>query len=493
MTAQKFWLIGSCTSALLIALALGLLWPTLAIRYLLYPQLKLKNGTQNYENWKVTPIPMYLEIYLFNWTNANDLYNTSVIPDFAEMGPYVFLEKHIRTNVTWSDDQTTVDFFQKRVWHFVPELSNGTLEDEVTNVNPIVAACGYTSRHLPNLMKTAINFLIGGNRGPFFITRTVNELLFEGYDDNLLKVIRASNDPAFPKIPFDRMGWFYSRNNSETYDGKFRMFTGVDEITNVGILQMWNGRNSTRLYRDNCSDIRGTTGELWPPILNDETPDLSIFAPDICRNIDLKYDSEEEKFGLKGKRWLAGESVFDNGNKYPNMACFCSADEDSCPDLAPGVFNASSCKWSSPAFISFPHFYLADEVYLQNLTGMRPEKEKHSFSIAIEPKTGIPLDITAALQINLLIRPWQGITKFQNVPQLFAPVLWFKQRAELTEDLAKQARIAISLPYIGVYVSYGLLGFGVLLLVSTVLCFAFRWRRMAEEEDDGQEQPILDD
>jgi scavenger receptor class B protein 1 len=55
------------------------------------------------------------------------------------MGPYVFLEKHIRTNVTWSKDESTVDFYQKRVWHFVPELSNGSLDDEVTNLNPIVA------------------------------------------------------------------------------------------------------------------------------------------------------------------------------------------------------------------------------------------------------------------------------------------------------------------------------------------------------------------
>ncbi|KAG5674505.1 hypothetical protein PVAND_004467 [Polypedilum vanderplanki] len=492
MTAQKFWMIGSCTTVLLFALTIGLLWPTISIRYLLYPQLKLKNHTINYENWKETPVPMYLEIYLFNWTNADQLYNTSVTPNFVEMGPYVFLEKHIRTNVTWSNDETTVDFYQKRVWHFVPELSNGSLEDEVTNVNPIVAACGYTSRYLSNAMKFAINFLISGERGPFFVTRTVNELLFEGYDDALLKVIRASNDPTFPKIPFDRMGWFYSRNNSETYDGKFRMFTGVDEITKLGILQMWNGKKTTNLYRDNCSDIRGTSGELWPPIENNEKPDISIFAPDICRNIDLKYDSEVEMLGLKGHKWVADESVFDNGYKHPEMSCYCSAEKESCPDLASGVFNASSCKWHSPAFVLFPHFYLADQVYLENLTGMNPQKEKHEFTVALEPQTGIPLKVSAALQINLLIKPWQGITKFRDVPQLFAPVLWFRQKAELTEELANQAKVATNLPSIGSWIAYGLFGLGILIAISSVLCYIFNWKR-TEENDDGQEQPILDD
>lgn len=329
--------------------------------------------------------------------------------------------------------------------------------------------------------------MISGARGPFFVARTVNELLFEGYDDALLKVIRANNDPNYPKIPFDRMGWFYSRNNSETYDGKFRMFTGVDEITKVGILQRWNGKNTTNLYRDNCSDIRGTSGELWPPIQNNEKPNLSIFAPDICRNVDLKYDSPFSRLGINGHKWTADESVFDNGIKYPEMKCYCSANEESCPDLAPGVFNASSCKWDSPAFISFPHFYLADDVYFENLTGMSPNKQKHEFSLALEPETGIPLSINAALQINLYIKEWPGITKFKGVPQLFVPILWFKQRAELTEDLAGQAKLAVNLPSIGVWIAYGLLSLGVLLAISIVVCFVTRWKTISEEE-----QPILD-
>ena len=34
-------------------------------------------------------------------------------------------------------------------------------------------------------------------------------------------------------IPFDRFGWFYDRNGSETYDGLFEMFTGEDDIYKV--------------------------------------------------------------------------------------------------------------------------------------------------------------------------------------------------------------------------------------------------------------------
>lgn len=140
MTAQKYWLVTSCTVTLLLALIIGLLWPTISIKYMLRPQLELTNGSIIYDNWKETPVPMYLEVYMWNWTNAEEITNyTNVKPNFVELGPYVFLEKHIRKNVTFSENGSTVDFLQRRVWHFVPELSKGSLSDEVLNINPIAA------------------------------------------------------------------------------------------------------------------------------------------------------------------------------------------------------------------------------------------------------------------------------------------------------------------------------------------------------------------
>lgn len=47
-------------------------------------------------------------------------------------------EKHIRTNITWHNNGT-VTFYQKKIWHFDPEKSNGSLSDEVTNLNTIAA------------------------------------------------------------------------------------------------------------------------------------------------------------------------------------------------------------------------------------------------------------------------------------------------------------------------------------------------------------------
>ena len=125
------------------------------------------------------------------------------------------------------------------------------------------------------------------------------------------------------------------------------------------------------------------------------------------------------------------------------MACYCSADLSECPDLLPGVFNASSCKFGAPAMVSFPHFYLADPSYRDKISGMNPDRNKHEFSIAMEPRTGIPLKINAQLQINLLMEQIEGYNVVKGVPRTIMPMFWFRQTAELTEELAGQAKVSL--------------------------------------------------
>lgn len=76
---------------------------------------------------------------MFNWTNPEAIHNKNIKPHFNEVGPYVFLEKHKRVNITWHAENGTVSFNQTRTWHFIPELSNGSLTDEITSVNVMAA------------------------------------------------------------------------------------------------------------------------------------------------------------------------------------------------------------------------------------------------------------------------------------------------------------------------------------------------------------------
>lgn len=78
----------------------------------------------------------------------------------------------------------------------------------------------------------------------FFVTKTAGEFLFDGYKDPLLDLAQRMPAGTFP--PFDKFGWLYTRNNSETYDGVFNIFTGVDRIDRFGEMDRWNYESQTR-------------------------------------------------------------------------------------------------------------------------------------------------------------------------------------------------------------------------------------------------------
>lgn len=101
--------------------------------------MELRDGSFSYKNWIDIPIPMYIKYTMFNWTNPEDVHKPNYKPNLVEMGPYTFIEKHTRVNVSFHAENDTVSFDQIRTWHFVPEMSNGSLDDYVTNVNVIAA------------------------------------------------------------------------------------------------------------------------------------------------------------------------------------------------------------------------------------------------------------------------------------------------------------------------------------------------------------------
>jgi len=47
---------------------------------------------------------------------------------------YTYRESHHRVNIQ-PHDNYTMTYQQRRVWHFVQELSNGTLADNITALN----------------------------------------------------------------------------------------------------------------------------------------------------------------------------------------------------------------------------------------------------------------------------------------------------------------------------------------------------------------------
>lgn len=441
---------------------------------ILHDELSLSNTSKGYNMWKETPIPMYLKIYLYNWTNAEEATKDwKLKPEFEQCGPYVFLEHHKRVNMTWNPNDT-ITFMQERRWYFQEDLSNGTLDDKITNLNVIATTAAYTARNFPALIKEGLNFLLGQTE-KVVITRTSGQWMFDGFDDKLIDLLKNFSIPIH--MPFDKFGWFYLRNNSATYDGSFTMYTGRDDIELLGIIEEWNGKPKSPAYPSYCGFVNGTSGELWPPVKKYNK--VSVFSPDICSSITLfQSDDIPSVAGIEGKSYVGTDYIFDNGTKYPEQACF-----NGVQVFPSGIRDVSKCKFGAPAFVSYPHFKHADPWYLSKINGLDPNGSDYSFKMSLEPNTGVPLEVDAQFQINILVDKITHIDMFKKAPKMMIPMLWFKQTATLTDEYASQIKFLLLLPQIGNYTAYGMIGIGCFIaIIAIIVTIKNAWKGSNGEE-----------
>ena len=68
---------------------------------------------------------------------------------------------------------------------------------------------------------------------------------------------------------------------------------------------------------------------------------------------------------------------------------------------------AFSCKYDSPAYVSYPHFLHGDPMLINQFENgtFHPTRKEHESYITLEPLTGVPLEVAVKLQINVLTRP----------------------------------------------------------------------------------------
>lgn len=259
---------------------------------------------------------------------------------------------------------------------------------------------------------------------------------------------------------------FIQRNNSGDLAGELNIHTGVADITQFGMVKRWNRQARIDHYPDECGEVGGSGGEFYPPQQTKEEP-VVIFNPEICRGIRLDFSEEVEVHGIKGYKYSGSDRTFDNGTKYAEQKCF------NLGDVAPaGVTNISSCRFGTPAFMSFPHFYQADQYFVNNIDGIRPTKDKHEFYLVLEPTTGIPLEVSARVQLNMLVRPVPNVGLFKDAPTLFLPMLWFEQRFTMPSEMAEELSIAVTIPSIGYIIAILLIfvGFTLVLWVPIDRC-----------------------
>lgn len=51
-------------------------------------------------------------------------------------------------------------------------------------------------------------------------------------------------------------------------------------VSGAGMIDMWNGANTTDFFQPPCNVVSGSAGEMWPP--GQEKDEVSLYSPDMC-------------------------------------------------------------------------------------------------------------------------------------------------------------------------------------------------------------------
>ncbi|XP_073333815.1 scavenger receptor class B member 1 isoform X3 [Pagrus major] len=414
----------------------------------------------SYTMWKDVPVPFFMSVYFFNILNPKEILKGEK-PMVEQKGPYVYRKRIQKDNITFHPN-FTVSYREYRQYFFEPTMSAGSESDVVMIPNMLVLGAAVMLEKLPYPVRLLISATFKTFKEGPFLNKTVGELMW-GYDSGLVDFLNKYLPGMLPAS--GKFGLFSEFNNSNT--GLFTINTGGDDIRNVHKVDSWNGLTELSYWRTpQCNMINGTAGQMWPPFMTREST-LPFYSPDACRSMELVYQRDGVMKGIPLYRYVAPKTLFANGTDYaPN--------EGFCPCRQSGLLNVSTCRQNSPCFISHPHFYNADPVLLDYVQGLHPNEDDHGLFIDIHPQTGVPLNVSIRLQLNLYMKRVPGITETGQISEVVMPMIWFEESGYIDGPILKTFHTnLVILPTVMEYMQYGFIVLG----LATVIIAALMYRR----------------
>lgn len=432
-------------------------------RKMLEKKLMLVPGSKALESFKSPPVPIFMQFYLFNITNSNEVLRGAT-PVLQQVGPYTFEEKQHKHDLTFSDDGGMVTYVQNKTFYFRQDLTPGSLSDPVTTINAVMMSLGAKLASAPASFKAIVQVWFTRFSEKPFLTKPVRELLFEGYEEPLLlQLAKLTNDPMHAK---GRFGFFLGKNN--TNDGNYTVQTGVFGMDNYQYIMNWRGEEHINFWKpdmwggDTCNMINGTSGNQFPLPITKSTL-LKLYTAELCRSIYAEYQREVSHGPLTLYRYVLPNRLLAN---TPENECYCT-DDFTC---RASMINVSPCRKGAPVVVSTPHFYQGDAEDAVQVIGLNPRAKEHETYLDIEPNTGVTFRAAKRIQINMPLHRYGNLPAYQNVPDVIIPVLWVNESAEVPLERTEALHRTLTLPFTLVTVAVAvLITLGVVLILVAII------------------------
>ncbi|KAJ8687763.1 hypothetical protein QAD02_023557 [Eretmocerus hayati] len=441
--------------------------------------IALQRGSLMRDLWGKFPFSFELNFYMFNVTNPKAVTDGEK-PVLQEIGPFVYEEWQEKTNQLDHEDDDTVSYTTRSVFHFNADRS-GSLTGHEEIIIPhvfLITLLTAVQRTRPGAMglaaKAVDTFVKGADT--IFIKVKVKDLLFDGLivDCNIdyvrdfaagavcnelkahykeFKMRLAGNNLYL----YSLWGW---RNNTDS-DKRVRVKRGMKDIFDVGKVVQVAGKPNISLWgNEYCDAFNGTDGTVFHPYFNRKgKEDILIYHPEFCRTLRCYYVSKSKIDGMKLLRYTLDFGL--DVESDPTQKCFCYA-PDKCPKK--GAYDLFKCI-GIPAVVTNPHFYNADPDYLNMVHGLSPNEDKHMFVMDFEPFVGCPLQVRERLQFNIFIERNEKVKLMEKLPNALLPILWIDQVVILPGYFVDEIRMALDAKKFARFSSYLLLYCGLTMCV----------------------------
>ncbi|XP_012267137.2 sensory neuron membrane protein 2-like [Athalia rosae] len=415
--------------------------------------VKLIEGTEAFERWETTPLPVDFKVHFFHVLNVEDVQHGET-PVVKEVGPYVYKQYRRKINITREDD--ILSYYQRQHYEFDAEASYPLTDtDEITILNLPLMSILLTTERLHGsgstelfVLNTVIRYLFNEPTS-IFLTTTPRDFLFDGIYINcndtrylqkrVCDEIGANAPPTLPRLEDGRFRFSLLGHKNTSHDGRYSLNSGIHDARALGEIVTWENSDtlSTWLENSTCNNIIGTDGSVFPPYRTEESV-INVFSTDICRSMRLEYNTTTTLAGIKGLRYAVVDTALASPRNNPENECFCLnqtlgiTGDDGC--LLDGALELLNCQ-GAPVVLSFPHFYDADEAYQNGVIGLNPVESKHRMFLDLEPTSGTLLRGNTRVQFNMFSKPISRIKLTENLNTTLMPIVWISEGIVLNGEL----------------------------------------------------------
>ncbi|KAG5347598.1 SCRB1 protein, partial [Acromyrmex charruanus] len=384
--------------------------------------------------WKKPDLDIYLNIYIFNITNPIEFLSGKEKLKLQEIGPYVYQEYLVNDNITFNDNNT-MSYIPRRTVVYVPEMSVGDPMEDIVNV-PNVPYLGISSAlsdagfimnypivQLANLMNTKP-----------ILNITVYDYLW-GFEDSLVKLASGIMPNFINFLKFGLLDRMYDegenivtvnlQKNADMVEEKGR-YLSIDKYNGSPGMAQWGyvetEGNETREENTKCNMLQGATeGIVFPPNM-DKSAIFRVYRKAFCRPLPIMFRKEIwTDNGLPGYLYTLTDDFASPSDQNPDNECFCRKMK-TC--LKKGLSSITPCYYNIPAAVSLPHFLDADPSLLENVEGLKPDREKHKSYVIMQQTLGMPMFFHSRTQTNLIMNRLHYNSKIAAFSDITLPLFW---------------------------------------------------------------------